>query len=200
MIFAAAGLLVILMLVPEQVAAHGSLPGGGGFYAGALHPLLAIEHALAVLSLGLVVGSQTSDYSRSPVIALAIGLGSGLAVAMTVDNAEPALLGMSVAFGCALAAALPVPVWVLSVMAGLTGWIVGSDTDLPQPAAPDAFTAFAPYAGVFVGVFLITLNAAAISSSALRPALRIAVRVLGSWIAAIALMVLALRLRVMVEV
>ena len=55
--------------------------------------------------------------------------------------------------------------------------------------------AYAPYAGVFVGVFLLALNAMALASVAHRPPYTIAVRVAGSWIAATAVMVLALRLR-----
>ena len=73
-------LLLVMLGLPAQ--AHGTLPGGGGFYSGALHPLVAIEHLLLLLTGGLILGR---DGLRWPLLALGLGVGvrlwSGVAVA-----------------------------------------------------------------------------------------------------------------------
>lgn len=188
-------LTLVLAFLPGLAAAHGGLPGGGGFYSGAAHPFLAIEQLLGLLGLGLLLGKVSGDNSRLPLVVLAAALCAGLAAGPAYGRAEPVMLWMALLLGSVLAAALWMPLWGRLIAAGLTGWIVGTDTDLPAPSSPDLVVVFAPFAGVFVGVFLIVLNAAAFSSMGERPAARIAVRIVGSWLTAIALMVLALRLR-----
>lgn len=195
MIRSRAGWLVILVMAPGSAAAHGGLPGGGGLYSGAAHPFLALEQFLALLSLGLLMGQTTGTHVRLPILFLAAGLGVGLAAGVVLDHASLTMLGLALVFGGLLAAARPLPVMAMAVCAAVAGWVAGSDTDVPAPASPDIVAAYAPFAGVFVGVFLICLNAAALSSVARRPVARIAIRVAGSWVAAIAVMVLALRLR-----
>lgn len=195
-----AGLLIALLLAPGQVAAHGGLPGGGGFYSGLAHPIVAVEQLLGLLGFGLLAGQMSGAYARLPLLVLAVGLGAGMAMGVVYDNAEPLMLGIALVFGGFLSAALKIPIWGMAISAGLTGWMIGIDTDVPAPTAADLVGTYAPFAGVFVGVFLIALNAAALSSVALRPVPRIAVRIGGSWIAAIALMVLTLRLRAVVVV
>ena len=47
---------LFLLLLAGPAAAHGTLPGGTGFQAGALHPIVALDHLLALLVTGLAVG------------------------------------------------------------------------------------------------------------------------------------------------
>lgn len=187
------GLALVLAVLPELAAAHGGLPGGGGFYSGAAHPFLAIEQFMGLLALGLLLGGGAG--SRLPLLFLAATLCAGLAAGLGYSGAEPLMLGLALVLGGLLAVGQPVPVWGMSLAAVLTGWIVGTDTDVPAPASTSLAESVAPFAGVVVGVFLIVLNAAALSSAAKGPAAGIALRIVGSWIAAIALMVLALELR-----
>lgn len=184
-----------LALLPEPALAHGGLPGGGGFYSGAAHPFLAVEQFVALAALGLLIGAHPGPGSRAPLAVLALGLALGLAFGLGPAIARPALLALTLLTGILLATALPVPLAARAALAGAIGWVVGADTDVPRPEVLDLFAAGAPYAGVFVGVFLICLNAVALASIARSPVPRIAVRVAGSWAAAIALMVLALQLR-----
>ena len=196
MICRSAGLLLVLVAAPGQAAAHGGLRGGGGFYSGAAHPVLAIEQLLGLLALGLLLGQQGRSTAGVPLLALALTLCAGLVAATATLRAEPMMLGLALLLGTCVAAAPRVAPWGLTIAAALTGATIGFGTDAPA-SEPDLVATIAPYAGVFVGVFLIVLNAAAIASVARQPAFRIAVRVVGSWIAAIALMVLALRFRMM---
>jgi urease accessory protein len=192
------GLLVLALaaLAAAPASAHGTVTGGG-FYAAALHPVVAWEHFLLLLGTGLLLGrSQVS--ARLPLICLAAGLAAGLALAAArpPGPATPLLVpGGAAIVGAALAAAMPVPARVIAILAAVCGFVVGLDTDVPFPTEGAGLAACYPYAGVLVGVSLIALDAAALASVARRPPYTIAVRVGGSWIAATAVMVLALQLR-----
>lgn len=188
--------LIALALLPAQAWAHGGLPvGGGGFNAGLAHPVLAVEQFLALLAFGLLLGQQPGPFARSPLAVLAAGLAIGLAAGPIFDGLTLMTLAIALIFGGLLAAALRIAVWGLAAMAAALGVIVGADTDLAAGPPGDMVALVTPFAGVLIGVFLIVLNAAALASLARRPPLPVALRVAGSWIAAIALMVLALRLR-----
>lgn len=135
--------------------------------------------------------------ARLPVLSLLAGLGAGLAFGpfLGMAGSGPAVLLLSVLTGLALVLAMRLPVVVLSLLALCTGAAVGLDTGVPPPPNMTAVETYAPYFGVIVGVYLIVLNAMAIASVATRPPYTIAVRMAGSWIIAIAVMVLALHLR-----
>ena len=186
-----------LVLAPQVASAHGSLAGGGGFYAGLEHPFLAWEHTILLIGLGLVLGGVGRFAARLPLWSLLVGLGLGLAFAPLpgLAGAGPAVLLLAVGTGAALVLGLRLPVAVLAVLALCCGAAVGLDTGVPPPPNMTAVEVYAPYLGVVVGVCLIVLNAMAVASVAVRPPFTIAVRMAGSWIIAIALMVLALHVR-----
>lgn len=189
----------LIWAAPAQ--AHGTLAGGGGFYAGAAHPFLAVEHLLLLLAAGMLLGRARRDQgpraARAPLWGLAAGLAAGLLVGATgVQPRWLAELALALAMlaGGALAAGTLRPPQAVALAAGLVaGLVVGLDTGVPAQAG--GIAALAPYAGVFAGVFLIVLNMMALGSVAVRPPFTIALRIAGSWIAAVALMVLALQLR-----
>ncbi|MEO6301505.1 MAG: hypothetical protein ABIV25_05460, partial [Paracoccaceae bacterium] len=135
--------------------------------------------------------------ARLPLWSLLIGLGAGLALGPYLGfvGSGSAVLLLAIVLGSVLALAMRVPVAVLAILALGAGVAVGLDTGMPIPPNMTAVEVYAPYVGVVVGVYLIVLNAMALSSVATRPPFTIAVRMAGSWIIAIALMVLALHLR-----
>ncbi len=178
-------------------AAHGSFAGGGGFYAGAAHPFQAFEHLLLLLGFGLLLGIG-NGLPRAAVGALAAALAGGLALAATGIAWPPAvlaILGLGLALGLLLALGRPLPVAVLVLLGLVSGLLVGLDTGAPVAEAPGLAAALAPYAGVLAAVLLIALDAAALSLSLHRPALLIGRRIFGSWLAAIAVMILAFLLK-----
>lgn len=188
---------VLLAFAPDGAAAHGSLAGGGGFYAGLQHPFLAWEHTILLIGLGLLLGGSGRIAARVPLWNLLAGLASGLAFGskLGLTGTGPAVLILSLVAGGALVLAMRVPLLLLAALALCTGIAVGLDTGVPPPPNMTAAEVYAPYLGVLVGVFLIVLNMMALASVAKRPPYTIAVRMAGSWIIAIALMVLALHLR-----
>ena len=190
----------VLALAGGPAAAHGGLPGGGGFLAGALHPLVAIEHLILLLGLGLLSG-QLPPARRSPGFA-AVGLGvlggltaDGLGDWSATTVVPIAILGLAVVMGVIVAfVASRVPAAVVLPLAALVGLAVGLDTDVPSGSDGGAAALVAPIAGVLTGVYLVVLDAAALAAVAAQPPFPVAVRIVGSWIAAIALMLFAFSL------
>ncbi len=179
--------LTALMIFGASAAeAHGTLPGGGGFYSGALHPLMALEHLLVLLAAGLAVGR---DGHRLPLAALAVGLGAGLWLGLAVAGLSVFLLTLTLALGAVLALQWRLPEWVHAVALLAIGLAVGLDTDVPQTAPLMAAL------GVAVTVFLITLNAFALGQALAGSRAALVLRVAGAWMLAASLMVLALSLR-----
>lgn len=162
--------------------AHGTLPGGGGFYSGALHPVVALDHLLALLALGLLSGRWQT---RLPTAGLLVGLMGGLAWAQPFVWGPAVILLVTLSLGGVLAADRKPPTLALAALAVLLGAALGADTDTGAAG-------FAAAAGTVVAVSLIVLNAMALAG--LLRAHGIVLRVAGSWMVAIACLVLALRM------
>lgn len=182
-------------LLPGAAAAHGSLAGGNDFLNGALHPLFVPAHLLTLAAAGLWFGRQSLDRAGPVLLAFAGALAAGLAASLWAPVPqwhETALLALALAAGVATAAAWP-PRRALAVPGlAAAGLLVGLDSP-PDWASGGGVVAAA--AGTFLGAYLLFLNVAGLASIAKRPWQAIAARIAGSWITAIALIVLALSLR-----
>jgi urease accessory protein len=181
-----------VLLWAGPASAHGGLPGGGGFLSGALHPFAAVEHLVLLLSLGLLAGRLPRERRGRAFALLLAGLLAGLAASVTgragllpAGAATAAILVLALIAGLVLALDPTLPAAAVAGAALVAGLAVGADTEVESAAVLAA-------AGVVVGVFLIVLDAAALSAWTTQPPLPIARRVAGSWIAAIAIMLLAL--------
>lgn len=160
--------------------AHGTLPGGGGFYTGLLHPLYALEHGVALVALGLLLGLADR---RAPLLALAAGTAASLSLPWPLPVAPALLLAAAAALaGAALALALRPPPAALAALAALAGLAVGADSEAASAVAT---------AGLMTGIALVTLNAVALARPLAAPARVVVLRVAGSWIAAFAVLLLA---------
>ena len=188
-------LLVLAFATPAR--AHGTLPGGGGFYAGAAHPFFAWEHLLLLLAFGLLLGRAAMP-NRGALAALLLALIAGLGLEVqgfSLAVVPILILVIGVAAGIAVAAALPFSGTAARASAAMIGLCVGLDTGVPIPSGGVNALTWMACAGAVVGIFLIVLNAMALASLASRPPLPIAVRIVGSWVAAACIMVLALEIR-----
>jgi hydrogenase/urease accessory protein HupE len=180
------GLTFLLALVALPAEAHGTLPGGDGFYAGALHPFVALEHLLALFSVGLILGR---DGLRRPLWPLAIGLCGGIWLGAGVAGLQVVLLAVTLLIGVLLALQSKLPEGAVAVVLLVAGAGVGMDTDLPRINLGVAFV------GLCVSTFLITMNAFALGAAVSGGRGAIVLRVAGAWMVAVSLMVLALHLR-----
>jgi urease accessory protein len=176
--------------------AHLAVKGLGEVGNGALHPFITPAHALIILALGLLLGQRKPFELKHPVAMMA-PVSAG-ALVLTTTGWFPGVyqpLLVAVALCCAVFVVIgrqfPASVYGSLCVVGVLG--IGLDS-----AAEDG-TAFA-VAKTLIGTW-ISLNlvipyiAICASNGADKPWAATAIRILGSWIVAISLMVLAFALR-----
>jgi hypothetical protein len=160
--------------------------GLGPFYDGALHLLLSPEDLLAVLALSLLAGQGGKASSRGMVMVLplawgvagAIGFGLGAEVDVQwVKISLLTLLGALVAAGVG-----PGPV-IMAVLATLVGVVHGLDNGGAIVAAGGV-----ALVGLTGTVLLLALLVSALAVSLRADWARIALRVAGSWVAAVGML------------
>lgn len=187
------GAVVLLVgtVLPTAASAHSPIPGIGRFYSGALHPFVVPAQWMALLALGLLLGQRgmmkTGLALTVLLLALVAGLGIGF-VAHDVDT-DALLLACCAVLALVVVLALPLPQWLLALAGAVVGVAIGLSS------APDGLSGWGhagSLAGSAFGALLFTLWIVAMTEFAQRPWPKIIVRVLGSWLAASALLVLAL--------
>lgn len=167
-------------------------PALSGFVAGLIHPLSITAHVVALIGLGLMIGQQVRR--RVTLVAFAIGLVAGLAAlaaAVGETRAPLALLSGAALAGLAATVGWPLP----SILAAPLALVVGAAMGLDSPPRMASIAAAnAALCGTALAAFAAVALIAAIAGRMRQGWPRIGVRVLGSWIAAAALLVVALQL------
>ncbi len=185
--------ILAVLSVPSPAFAHSAGKRFGEFYGGMLHPLTALEHLLPMIALSLFAGQHGPKLARWCLIAFPAGLLIGVITAST-GSPSPFVttfnLASFVVLGVLVAGSLRQPLIGLVGLAVVFGFSHGYE----NVAAIDNNTALHLFAGgiALSGLFLMAIPAAVVVS--LRHHWQqIVVRVIGSWIAAIGVMMLALR-------
>lgn len=174
--------------------AHGSIEGVGDLWNGLLHPLRSASHLLVLFALGLFAG-QRRRFKRAVIVFLGAALLGLLCTTLPGISEPPAFLPCLISAGAGILVALrrPYPRAVEYILFGLAGGVLGLDS------APDGATGWVLLKillGVWLGLSVLLLNLTNYAAMCPRkPWLNIAFRVLGSWIAAISVLTLALSLR-----
>lgn len=171
--------------------AHSPIPGIGHFYSGALHPIVVPAQLMALLALGMLIGQRGIAGLGKAAVGLFVALGLGLLASEPLGSPDTDLLLLMACLLLALGIAIarPLPHWLIAVLAGGIGALLGLGSN------PDGLVGgarWASLAGTWLGGSFYVLWIATITEAAVRPWLRIAVRVVASWLAASALLVLAL--------
>jgi len=181
-----------LLLAPGVAAAH-PMPGVGDFYAGMLHPVTAIEFLLPMIALGLLAGQQ----NRRSAITMLACFPAALAVGAVLANPShvPSVvgwvnLGSMAALGLLVAAARPLPAGISVALSFLVGLAIGvaNGAELGGQLSDYRFVLGLALAGLMLvsyGIGCVRRLRA--------PWMLIGFRVVGSWIAAVGILVLALR-------
>jgi urease accessory protein len=178
-------------------SAHAPSTTVADFHAGFLHALTSLEHVLAFTALGLFAGHQGSR-AQPALLVLAAALLAGAALGLSAPPFAPvdlANLASGVLFGLLVAAAVALPttaVYLLAALAGLThGYANG--VALAPPLKPWLYVPGVAMAGLLVAVYGCVIVDCVQRRN--RGWMAIAVRVAGSWIAAIGILVLGLSAR-----
>jgi len=185
-----------LAATPLPALAHSPIEGIGEFYGGLIHPLLVPSHALALLSFALLVGQRGLAAMRASYPLFALMLLVGLVLAGFAVNprfaVEPVLLALAMTCGTLVALArAPHPLVIAALGAVLAG-VIGMDSGVTDRTRQESFAALL---GCWLGAAVMLIAVAGLAELVQRPWQRVALRVLGSWGAASAALVLALTLR-----
>ena len=183
--------LAITLIVAPSAQAHLMNTGFGPFYDGLTHLFVTPEDLLPVIALALLAGLRGPRFGRSVLLALPAAwlVGSTAGVLLAPQLTLPALeIILTIGLGALLAADRPLPlafVVSLAILLGLLHGILNGSELANRPSSGEMVAV-----GVTVGLFVsVSLLAGQASSMRVRWA-RVAVRVAGSWIAAIGLLML----------
>jgi hydrogenase/urease accessory protein HupE len=172
-----------------------TVPGVGNFYTGFLQPLFVPTHVTALLALGLLIAQQQRAHRRALLIIFAGGLVAALLAivsAAAFDAARLCLLAVAAAIGLLVAIGRPLPIAATAPLAAIAGLALEFDS-VPQEISMQASAL--RLAGTACGAFIAVMIVADRTSDPARPWLKVAMRIVGSWTAAIAILVLALHFR-----
>jgi urease accessory protein len=185
----------VLVLLPQAAHAHLVTTGLGPLYDGIMHFLVSFEDLLPVLAMALLAGLNGPQAGRRALFVLpAAWLAGGLAgyLAGAAPAGAWATAFSALVLGGLVAADRRLPVAVVTALAAalglLHGWLNGAGI---AAANREGLAVLGIGAAVFVVVALL----AAVAASVQAQSARIAVRVAGSWIAAVGLLLVGWQLR-----
>jgi urease accessory protein len=180
------------VLAPLPAFAH-PMKGVGDFYAGMLHPVTTVETVLPIIVLSLLAGQQRREAAIPLLVAFPAALVFGALMA-TLGNA-PSNLGiveliLTAGFGVMVALACRTPRWLLVGLGVTLGVSAGWKNAAEISGDMSSFRFIAGLA--LVGLLLIVYGIGLVRYLTATWT-QIAVRVVGSWIAAASILVLGLK-------
>jgi urease accessory protein len=186
------GLALLLLAAAAPVFAHSGHSSAGGFVGGLFHPLLGIDHLLAMVAIGAwsVVLRGTRGVFLLPAVFVAL-LAAGAALAMSgvwLPAVEPAIAASALALGAALAFKARPPTWIACLLIGMFAVFHGHAHGTELPAASNPY-AYVP--GFMLASALLHLVGVAAGLAARGRAGMLAVRASGAATAAVGLGFLA---------
>jgi hydrogenase/urease accessory protein HupE len=184
---------ITLLGVPSHATAHLVTTGMGPVYDGIGHLLLSPEELVPVLALALYAGLRGVVAGRRAMFLLPLAwFVGGLAGTMfTIALALPLPSLSFIILGGVVAADFCLPTAVVTGLAITLGLVHGflNGVVLKEGAG------ILGLVGVMTMLFVLVTLASALVVSLKRPWMRVAVRVVGSWIAAIGMLLLGWSLR-----
>jgi urease accessory protein len=189
--------LAATLIAAPSANAHLMTMGFGPFSDGLAQLFVTPEDLLPVIALALLAGLRGPRFGRAVLFALPVAWLAGsvggliLAPPITLPVAETIF---TIALGALLAADRPLPLAVVGCLAILLGLFHGvlNGSEIPKTSSSGQLTA----AGVTAALFVVVSLLSGQSASVRVPWARVAVRVAGSWIAAIGLLMLGWAMRV----
>lgn len=181
-----------MLLLPGIVFAHTLGTDMSPFLSGLLHPFLVPAHLICLIALGLLLGQQHPNRNLTALASYPVAILIGLfATELPITiKLEIAILTVATASGLLITVCPRLPVIWTAIASAFTGLLVGFDSAQQAHAGLDKLGAFI---GVGLGLLIVPLIAMELADYFCSKAWqRISVRILGSWIAASAFLVLTL--------
>jgi hydrogenase/urease accessory protein HupE len=191
--------LALVLLSATRAEAHTMVSTAGPFYAGMKHFFFSLDDVLAALAVGLMAGlrKDTPGSGRAALMLPAAWFGLGvvaLLLSIALITGEVASAVSLMVLGILVAMDRKLPVGVLGSLAGVAGGLHGFLNGLAMREVGTK-AGFWQLVGVAVPAVFFVVYPTALLDLVKRPWVRIVVRVLGSWIAAIGLLLLGWSLR-----
>jgi len=189
--------LAVMLTATPSAHAHLMNTGFGPFYDGLTHLFVTPEDLLPVIALALLAGLRGPRFGRAVLFALPVAwlVGSGAGLLITPQITLPvAETIVTIALGALVAANCPLSIAAVGGLAILLGLLHGilNGSELSKTNASGQISAAGVAAALFVVVSLLAGQAASVRALWAR----VAVRVAGSWIVAIGLLMLGWAMRV----
>ena len=183
--------VAVTMAVAPSAQAHLMNTGFGPFYDGLTHLFVSPEDLLPVIALALLAGLRGPRFGRSVLFVLPVAwlvgstTGAWIAPQLSLPRLE---IILTIGLGALLAADCPLPLAFVAALAILLGLLRGilNGSELAKTGSSGQMVAVGVAVGLFVSVSLLAGQAASVRVRWARVALRVA----GSWIAAIGLLML----------
>lgn len=181
---------------PSELQAHLAVEGLNEVGNGMLHPLVTPAHVLILLGLGLLLGRRVPLELKLPLICF--GTAAAITLLLTTGawfhEIHPALpILTSLILGAFVAAGRALPRNVILTLCITAAIMIGLDS---APESLSWLPALKTIAGTWIAVIvLLGYIALSASNGSGKPWVTIAIRILGSWIFAISLLVLAFALK-----
>jgi len=176
--------------------AHSASAELGDFWSGALHPVTTPTHLLILVGLGLLCGRRTPLQLKGPVVAFLSA--SAAALVLTVSGGitavpPPVLITVALALGLLLALDWDPPLPLLVGIFTIAALVLGLDSAVEKgPPSTLAKTLL----GTWICLAVLAIDIPIYVGLGHHLSwLRIALRIAGSWIAAVTLMMLAFHFR-----
>ncbi len=188
----------LLASIPTVALAHFDVPSLDGTSAAATPSYAWLEQAIAIIAFGLFAGGQMDVSRTRRLLGLVVGVILGLAWA-TLDPRlflnDWITLSCALAFGLLIAIGYVLP-GIVTVTASILFGIILGVLMMPAPGSLEFQLNYLATGLGAAAVLVFLCSALAEWISARVPSWpRIALRVLGSWIAAVAVLMLAFTLR-----
>ncbi|MEO0412261.1 MAG: HupE/UreJ family protein [Pseudomonadota bacterium] len=179
-------------LAPSPAHAHLVDIRFGDFYGGALHLLTGLQYGLLLLALALFAGLHTPLKARWMLLAAPLGIGLGAAAALAFPGPQVTLwlTGALALLGVGTALQLRSSAPVLFALGTAIAALLGYENGLAMTDQTDTLLFISGLIGAaVVVVWLLTAVVARLSTRAAW--VRIGFRTIGSWIAAVAIILMA---------
>lgn len=189
-------LVLLLLGWPTTVHAHGQIKWSDAYIGGLLHPITTPAHLLILLGLGLWLGQRSPMRLTPPITVLLVS--SALALAFTAKGwiasvYPPLLTCLALSLGILVALQKKLPPMAMFALFAAAGLFIGGDSGFESDSRRAIFKSLL---GTWLAInLLVTVLAIHVETFSKRDWQKIGIRVMGSWIIAISLLVLAFSLR-----
>ena len=188
--------MLLLFAFPASAHAHTTIQGMGDFVSGLIHPLRTPAHVLLILGLGLLAGQQPPETLKTLLLAF-VPL-SAIALALTTTGWSttvypPVVIALALGAGALVALERPIPRAACAALFGAAALAIGFDSAVE---AGSNAAVIKTLLGTWVSLVVLVFDLAIYAAFGLKKKwLQVGIRILGSWIVAISLLVLAFSLR-----